>query len=306
MDFREGGDPMIDAILRRVCFIPYRGRGLAQHQRLGRRRSHLCGEGLEFDQIKEYQAGEGIRRVNWSATARRGGSSLFVNSYYEDKSLTVMLLVDLSASMDFGSQRLTKKALAAELCASLAYSACMCNDRIGLLGFTSEVACYLPPSQAPHYQWSIPETIIEYDSTRTHTNFWVAAQGLQQHVKHRALVFLLSDFLTDEADQLAQTLGWLQSKHDLITLKLSDPREVSLPSGHGRMLTRDLETGKLIMYRFSRRNRRGMERAAEAYQQRLQALCQALDITQLTVTPESNYGEDMTQMFLASQRRTYG
>ena len=296
---------MIDAVLQRICFIPYRGRGLAQHQRLGRRRSHLRGEGLEFDQIKEYQAGEGIRRVNWSATARRGGSSLFVNSYYEDKSLTVMLLVDLSASMDFGSQRLTKKTLAAELCASLAYSAFACNDRIGLLGFTSDVVCYLPPSQVPHYQWSIPEAILEYDSTRTHTNFWVAAQGLQQHLKHRALVFLLSDFLTDETDQLTQTLAWLRSKHDLISLRISDPREMSLPPGHGRMLTRDLETGKLIMYRFSRRNRRRMAQMAEAYQQRLQTICQSLDITQLTVTPESNYGEDMTQLFLASQRRNH-
>jgi len=297
---------MIDTILRRVCFIPYRGRGLAQHQRLGRRRSHRRGEGLEFDQIKEHQAGEEIRRVNWSATARRGGTSLFVNSYYEDKSLTVMLLVDLSASMDFGSQRLTKKTLAAELCASLAYSAFTCNDRVGLLGFTSEVACYLPPRQAPQYQWSIPETILEYDSTRTHANFWVAAQGLQQHLKHRALVFLLSDFLTDETDQLAQTLVWLRSKHDLINLRLSDPREMNLPPGHGRMLTRDLETGKLIMYRFSRRNRRRMARIAEAHQQRLQTLCQTLDIAQLTVTPESDYGEDMTQMFLASQRRNHG
>ena len=296
---------MIDAILERVCFIPYRGHGLAQHQRLGRRRSRLRGEGLEFDQIKEHQVGEEIRRVNWSATARRGGSSLFVNSYYEDKSLTVMLLVDLSASMDFGSRRLTKKTLAAELCASLAYSAFTCNDRIGLLGFTSEVACYLPPRQAPHYQWSIPETILEYDSTRTHANFWVAAQGLQQHLKHRALVFLLSDFLTDEADQLAQTLSWLRSKHDLINLRLSDPREMNLPSGPGRLLARDLETGKLIMYRFSRRNRRRMARIAEEYHQRLQALCQTLDITQLTVTPESNYGEDMTQMFLAPQRRNH-
>jgi len=297
---------MIDTILRRVCFIPYRGRGLAQHQRLGRRRSHRRGEGLEFDQIKEHQAGEEIRRVNWSATARRGGTSLFVNSYYEDKSLTVMLLVDLSASMDFGSQRLTKKTLAAELCASLAYSAFTCNDRVGLLGFTSEVACYLPPRQAPQYQWSIPETILEYDSTRTHANFWVAAQGLQQHLKHRALVFLLSDFLTDETDQLAQTLVWLRSKHDLINLRLSDPREMNLPPGHGRMLTRDLETGKLIMYRFSRRNRRRMACIAEAHQQRLQTLCQTLDIAQLTVTPESDYGEDMTQMFLASQRRNHG
>ncbi|MDH3599609.1 MAG: DUF58 domain-containing protein, partial [Candidatus Tectomicrobia bacterium] len=251
---------MIDTILRRVCFIPYRGHGLAQHQRLGRRRSHRRGEGLEFDQIKEHQAGEEIRRVNWSATARRGGSSLFMNSYYEDKSLTVMLLVDLSASMDFGSRRLTKKTLAAELCASLAYSAFTCHDRIGLLGFTSEVACYLPPRQAPHYQWSIPETILEYDSTRTHTDFWVAAQGLQQYLKHRALVFLLSDFLTDESDQLAQTLSWLRSKHDLINLRLSDPREMSLPPGRGRMLARDLETGKLILCRFSRRNRHRMAR----------------------------------------------
>ena len=293
---------MMESVLQRVCFIPYRGRGLAQHQRLGLRRSRLRGGGMEFDQIKEHQVGEGVRRINWAATARRGNASLLVNSYYEDKALTVMLLVDLSASMDFGSRRLTKKTLAAELCASLAYSAFLCNDRIGLLGFTSEVSCYLPPLQNRHYQWSIPEAILDHDSTRTSTHFWAAVKGVQDHLKHRSLVFLLSDFLADESDDLDEAMAWLRSRHDLVTLQLADPRETNLPSGFGRLFARDLETGKLVTYGFSRRNRRRIAEKSKMRQQQLRDLWQRLDIAHLTVTPDSNYGEDMTQMFLASRR----
>ena len=293
---------MMESLLQRVCFIPYRGRGLAQHQRLGFRRSQRRGGGLEFDQIREHQVGEEVRRINWAATARRGNSSLLVNSYYEDKALTVMLLVDLSASMEFGSRRLTKKTLAAEVCASLAYSAFKCNDRIGLMGFTSEVACYLPPLQKRDYQWSIPETVLQHDSTRTTTDFWAAVKGVRRYLKHRALVFVLSDFLTDDADGLKEAMAWLHGQHDLVTLQLRDPREATLPAGLGRFCARDLETGKLVMTRFSRRNRRRIAEQANLRQQQLRNLWQRLDIAHLAVTPDSNYGEDMTQMFLASRR----
>ena len=294
---------MMEALLQRVCFIPYRGRGVSYHQRLGHRRSRRRGEGLEFDQIREYQTGEGVRRVNWAATARRGNSTLLVNHYYEDKALTLMLLVDLSASMDFGSQRLTKKMLAAELSASLVFSALRCNDRIGLIGFTSEIACYIPPQQAHQYQWAIPEAILYHDSTRATANFWAAAMALQQHVKHRSLVFLLSDFFSDDTDQLTQTLLWLRHKHNLVSLRLADPREMSLPSGRARMTARDLETGKRMVYSFSSRRRRRMADQAQAQQQRLSELHEQLGISHLTVMPESDYGEDLTHLFLAPGRR---
>ena len=294
---------MIEAILEGVCYIPYRFRGWSHQQRLGRRQSRLRGGGLEFDRIRPYQPGESTRRINWTATARQGNRSLFVNTYYEDKALTVMLVVDLSASMDFGTKRLTKKALAAELSASLVYSALMSNDRIGLLGFTSEVACYIPPGQARHYQWLIPQAILQYDSTRARADCWAMVTALQRRLKHRALVFLFSDFLTAEPTQLARTFEVLRYQHDVVSIMVSDPREMDLPAGSGRMVTRDLETGQIAAYRFSRRNQRRMVRTAQARQQQLQALWQRLGIDHVTVTAASNYHEDLTQMFLMSRGR---
>jgi uncharacterized protein (DUF58 family) len=294
---------VIDTILQQVCYIPYRVRWCPQQQRLGYRPSRMRGEGLEFDQLRESQAGESVRHVNWTATARHGADTLWVNTYYEEKDLTVMLLVDLSASMDFGSARLSKKALAAEVCASLAYSAASYGDRIGLIGFASDTACYLPPRQSRHYQWAIPEAILHYDSTRAQASFQVLAMTLAHHIKRRALVFLLSDFLTDNADELFQALIGMRHRHDLIGLQVQDPLEVTFPPGHATMVTRDVETGETVAYHFSRRNRRHMRATAEARQAQLQQMFQQCNIPHLTITSQGDYGTDITHLFLTSRGR---
>jgi Mg-chelatase subunit ChlD len=134
---------MIETPLSRVTRIPLYTWCRAYEPRLGRSQSRLRGAGMEFDQLKEYQEGDRICSINWAATARRGGTPLVVNTYYEEKEWTVMLLVDLSASMDFGSVRLSKKALAAEVSASLIYSARVTHNRVGFLGFTSQADLYL-------------------------------------------------------------------------------------------------------------------------------------------------------------------
>lgn len=296
MDTGKSRDSLIETILQRRCYIPYRTRWQAHQMRLGQRPSHRRGEGLEFDQIKAHQAGESIRRVNWAATARAGYASLFVNSYYDEKDLTVMILVDLSSSMDFGSARLTKKALAAELSASLVYSALTCHDRIGLLGFTSEVACYFPPGHHRSYQWMLPEAILSHDSTRARANFGVVAEALQHYLKRRSLVFLLSDFLTEDTDDLVQALDLIRRQHDLRSLWLVDPREQELPVANAIIRTRDLETGDDVTMRLSHRNCRRMTQAAQAHQARLQVIWQDLGIAYTQVTPESHYDTDIAQV----------
>ena len=296
MDPGKSRNSLMEEILQRVCYLPYRTRWQAHQMRLGHRASHQRGEGLEFDQIKAYQAGEAIRRVNWAATARSGYASLYVNSYYEEKDLTIMIVADLSASMDFGSRRVTKKTLAAELSASLAYSALACHDRIGLLGFASDVACYVPPSHHRSYQWIIPEAIISYDSTHARADFGAVAQALQACLKRRALVFLLSDFLAQNTDELAQAIELMRRQHDLRCLWLSDPREYELPVTNARIRTRDLETGDYVTLRLSRRNCQRLAQAAHAYQERVQAIWQELDVACVQLTPESDYEADIAQL----------
>lgn len=294
---------MIESILERVTHIHYRVPWLTHEHRLGHHKSQLRGGGLEFDQIKEHQTGEPIRRVNWTATARHGSSALYVNTYYDDKDMMVMLLVDLSASMDFGSTRVTKKHVAAEICASLAYSALDARDRIGMLGFTSDVACYLPPRHTRSYQWHIPEFIIQFDSTKTSADFLQAACSLEHYLKRRALVFVISDYLTEDFDSLTEAFGTLRNRHHVVSIQIRDTREVELPTGRAHIVTRDLETGQRSTYNFTRRNRERMRARIHAHQEQLHTMMQQLDVAQVTVMPDSNYSDAISQAFLTSRTR---
>jgi uncharacterized protein (DUF58 family) len=288
---------------RPLCRIPYNFQGHARHLRLGQQQSRQRGAGLAFDQLVESHTGAGIRAVNWAATARRGGSPLLVNTYYEEKDITVIVLADLSGSMAFGSLRVSKQELAAELSAALVYSALAARDRIGLLGFTSQVEIYLPPRQAPSYQWSIPEAIRHHPSAGTTVDFGAVVAALEIWIKRPALIFLLSDFLTDDVQQLAQALGRLRARHDLIALELRDPRETAMPMGSARMTMRDLEMGEVTTYGYSQHSRRHMAALAQARQDHLQQLFHHLDIGHVTVTPRSDYASALTQFFLGRRRR---
>jgi uncharacterized protein (DUF58 family) len=297
---------MIETLLQRVTRIPLRTWCRAYDPRLGRSQSRLRGAGMEFDQLKEYQEGDRIRTINWAATARRGGTPLVVNTYYEEKELTVMLLVDLSASMDFGSVRLSKKALAAEVSASLIYSALVTHNRVGFLGFTSQADIYWPPRSLWAYQRSIPEAILQASSTRAEANIEAAVSALEDRLKHPALVFLMSDFLSDDPQQCSHALLRLCRRHDLIALPITDPRESTLPPGNVQMAMRDLETGDVMVYRFSRQNRDAMATLAQVRYAQLQQVFRDLGIAHVMVTPQSDYPADLTQVFLGRRRRNTG
>jgi len=297
---------MIETLLQRVTRIPLRTWCRAYDPRLGRSQSRLRGAGMEFDQLKEYQEGDRIRTINWAATARRGGTPLVVNTYYEEKELTVMLLVDLSASMDFGSVRLSKKALAAEVSASLVYSALVTHNRVGFLGFTSQADLYWPPRWLRAYQRGIPEAILQASSTRAVANIEAAVSALEDRLKHPALVFLMSDFLSDDPQQFSQALLRLWGQHDLIALLITDPRESTLPPGNAHMAMRDLETGEVMVYHFSRQNRHAMATRAQARYAQLQQMFRDLGIPYVMLTPQSDYSADLTQVFLGRRRRHTG
>jgi uncharacterized protein (DUF58 family) len=220
-----------------------------------------------------------------------------VNTYYEEKEMTVMLLVDLSASMDFGSSRVQKKILTAEVSASLVYSALASRDRVGLLGFTSRVECYYPPSRSKVYQRAIPEAILTGGTPHTPAHFLTAVEDLERRVKSPTLLFLLSDFLTDDTQQLAQALSRLRLRHDLIALVVADPRESSFPTGNVRMAVRDLETGEVRRYGFSRENQRTMLTAGNRRREQLRQLLQQLNTAYVDITLQSNFSADLTQLF---------
>ncbi|HEY7711129.1 MAG TPA: DUF58 domain-containing protein [Candidatus Entotheonella sp.] len=294
---------MMDTILQHVTRIPLSVHWLAHQVRLGQHRSRQRGSGLDFDQIREYLPGEAIRKINWTATARRGSGMPLVNTYAEEKDLTVMLLVDLSASMNFGSTRLTKRALAAEISASLVYSTLITHDRVGLLGFADDVACYLPPRQARTYQRLIPESILNSESGSDPADWWTAVSCLERWVTRPTLMFLLSDFLTDDRERLRRALKRLCRRHDLIALVVTDPLEQALPTGTARMVSRDLETGAVRSYSLTRTNQRRMAERIEAQRAQLGQLFRHLSMPYLTVTPDRHYIDDLRQLVLRRNRR---
>ena len=226
-----------------------------------------------------------------------------VNAYYEEKDLTVMLLADVSASMQFGSTRLTKQALAAEISASLVYSTLITHDRVGLLGFADDVACYLPPRQERTYQRRIPQAILQSKSGSGPADWWTAVSRLEHWVTRPTLMFLLSDFLCDDRDRLRPALKRLCRRHDPIALVVRDPLEQTLPTGPARIVSRDLETGAVRSYSLTRANQRRMAERAEARQTQLDQMFRQLRMPYLTVTSDGNYSDGLSQLLLGRNRR---
>ena len=288
---------MIESILQQVRRIPLPIRRAAQHIRLGAHRSRQRGSGFDFDQIKAYQHGDAVRKVNWAATARRGGDTPLINTYLDEQDSTVMLLVDLSASMAFGSARLTKKSLAAEVCASLTYSALMAHDRVGFLGFAADTLWYLPPRQSWSYLRAIPEYILTCNAEGASVAYLDMVHSLDKWLNQACLIFLLSDFLTDDDQDLRDALIRLRRRHDVMSLRIADPLEMSLSSGYARLITRDLETGTIVPFSLTRKNRQALERTIHTRTQTLGALFDRLHLPWLTITPLSNYVAQFTQFF---------
>lgn len=213
-----------------------------------------------------------------------------------------MLLVDLSASMSFGSTRLTKRALAAEISASLVYSTLLTHDRVGLLGFTDDVVCYLPPRQERTYQRLIPEAILQSEAGGP-ADWWSAVSHLEHRVTRSTLMFLLSDFLVDDRERLQRALQRLCRRHDPIALMVMAPLEQTLPISTARIVSRDLETGAVRSYSLTRTNQRRMAACTAARQAQLGQMFHDLRMPYLTVRSDGDYLDELRQLVLSRHRR---
>ncbi len=286
---------MIDAILQQVVRLPLPSPRPGRRLRLGQHRSRQRGVSLDFDQIVDYQLGEPVRHINWAATARRSGEWPVVNTFREDQDLTLMLLVDLSASMDFGSQRLTKRELAAEIGASLVYSALCNHDRVGLLTFADRVVEFLPPRHTGAYQRAVPEAILDAPGVPADVSWPLAIDALERRVPQPVLAVVLSDFFTDDTAGMSDALTRLVRRHDPLALVVTDPCESDLPILPGRLVAQDLETGRRKAYPFTRRNQRRARAVRQAWEQELHTLLDRLHIPHLTVAPHRDYVVDLSR-----------
>ena len=226
-------------LLKQVKQIEIRTRGLVNEVFSGEYHSVFKGRGMEFAEVREYQPGDDIRSIDWNVTARFGHP--FVKIFEEERELTVMLLVDMSGSLGFGSGEKTKQQIAAELSAILAFSSLKNNDKVGLILFTDRIEKFIPPKKGKTHSLRIIREVLSFEPQGNQTNIKEALEYFNHTIKKKAIVFLISDFFDGGYDKILKIVG---NKHDLIGIVLQDQREKEMLE-LGLVKFRDAETGEI-------------------------------------------------------------
>jgi uncharacterized protein (DUF58 family) len=227
-------------IIRKIRRIQITTNRLVNESLAGEYHSVFKGRGMEFDEVREYQHGDDVRSIDWNVTSRAGRP--FVKRYVEERELTVMLLVDTSASGAFGSQGKTKGEITAEISALLAFSAIKNNDRVGALLFTDQVEKFIPPRRGSTHVLRVIRELLFYKPKHRGTNLQRALNHLNLVLDKHAVVFLISDLLDQGFEQ---SLKVSNRKHDVVIIQIVDPREQMLPDV-GILELRDAETGEIV------------------------------------------------------------
>ncbi len=224
-------------LLKKVRKIEIKTKGLSKHIFSGEYHSAFKGRGMSFSEVRGYQYGDDVRNIDWNVTARTGAPH--VKIFEEERELTVMLLVDLSRSSFFGTVNQFKSEMITEICALLAFSAINNNDKVGILFFSDAVELFVPPKKGRQHILRIIRELIEFQPKGKSTNIAGALEYLNNVIKKRCIVFLLSDFLTEGYEN---ALRVAVRRHDTVGVHVVDPRETALPKV-GLIRGQDLETG---------------------------------------------------------------
>ncbi|PID58599.1 DUF58 domain-containing protein [candidate division KSB3 bacterium] len=228
-------------ILKKVREIEFYTNRLVSDSLAGEYHSVFKGRGMEFSEVREYQPGDDIRLIDWNVTARMGHP--YVKLHVEERELTVIFLVDASASGSFGTVDQMKGELAVELCAVLAFSAIRNNDKVGLITFTDDVEKYIPAKKGRNHVLRVIRELLYFKPQRAGTNIQSALDYLNKVITRKAVIFLVSDFMDDSYEQALRVTS---RKHDVIPISITDPREEELPSV-GLLDLEDAESGERLL-----------------------------------------------------------
>jgi len=235
-------------ILKKVRRIEIHTKRLVNDTLAGQYHSVFKGRGMDFDEVREYSPGDEVRTIDWHVTARAGRP--FVKKFVEERERTLVLMVDVSASEDFGSGEQSKRELAAELASVLAFSAIRNTDKVGLVLFTDQVELYVPPRKGRRHGLRIVREILGFEPQSRGTDIVNALDFVNDVVSRRSVVFLISDFqapgaMGDSLPSLRKAIGQTNRRHDLVALPIDDARENGMPNV-GIVTIEDAETGELI------------------------------------------------------------
>jgi len=265
----------------------------------GEYHSVFKGRGMEFDEVRAYVPGDDIRSIDWNVTARMG--HLFVKRFCEERELTVIFLVDISGSMCFGSQSRSKAEVAAELTCLLALSAIKNQDKVGMILFTDRIERYLPPRKGRTAAMRLVREVLAAEETRRRTNMSAALQFLNKVQKRRAVVFIISDFMTGGYENEFRVAA---RRHDLIACPVTDPRELKLEN-IGLQEILDPETGEILLLDTNSRTLlEDFRNQATAEQEARQKQFQRLRVDSISLSTDKPFVEDVHRLFRKRQRRS--
>jgi uncharacterized protein (DUF58 family) len=285
-------------ILRKVRRIEIRTKKLVNDVFSGEYHSIFKGRGMEFEEVREYQPGDDIRIIDWNVTARYGYP--FVKKFTEERELTVMLLVDASSSGEFGTAQRMKGEIAAELCSVLAFSAIKNNDKVGMIIFTDKIEKYIPPKKGSSHVLRLIREVLYFKPEHQRTDINCALEFLGRIIKRRCVVFLVSDFLSTGFEKM---LSIANKRHDVIAIKIVDPREIELPNV-GFIELEDTETGEQILIDTKdSKARKSFRDYAIGEQNNLDMSFRSIDLDNIQIVTDRSYVEPLMAFFKARAKR---
>lgn len=284
-------------ILKQVRRIEIKTRGLSNDIFAGHYHSAFRGRGVAFSEVREYRAGDDVRDIDWNVTARTRKPHIKI--YEEERELTMMLVVDVSGSGAFGSGDRDKRTVMTEIAAVLAFSAAQNNDKVGCLLFSDKIEKFIPPKKGRSHILMIIRTLLEFEPESRGTSLVAPVEYLTGVLKKRSTTFVVSDFDTPEGEdeKLQQVLGIASRKHDMVAVKVYDPRDAEL-TDVGLVEMTDSESGQRVWVDTS--SRRVREHYARHWQERHEKMDKVLSrarIDHADVTTEEDYVKELIKLF---------
>ena len=293
-------------ILKKVRQIEIRTNRLVNDALAGQYHSAFKGSGMNFDSVREYVRGDELKRIDWNVTARAG--TPFVKQFTEERELTIMLLVDVSGSCEFGSAKQSKRELVAELASVLAFSATKNNDKVGLILFTDEVELYIPPRKGRSHVLRVIREILFFEPKRRGTNIENAMDFVSRVLSRKAVTFIVSDFCFEgDQEQVIESfrkkLQITNKRHDAIAVAVNDPRELELPD-IGYIAIEDAETGEQVELNTSSASvRERYTKIASENRETLSRAVKSAGVDMLEISTEEPYMIALKQFFSARKGR---
>ena len=288
----------IEEVLERVRKLELKARRLVRESFAGEYQSSFRGQGLDFDDFREYQHGDEIRFIDWNVTARM--NQPFIRKFREERELSVVLAVDVSGSADYGSVHFSKREAAAEAAAILGFSALGNGDKVGLLVFADKPVTFIPPGKGNRHLLRMVREILIARPDAPGTSITAACDFLIRTLRRKAVIFMMSDFF---ADGLDKPLGKLARKHETLALQILDPLEEQLPRA-GKVVLLDPETGGEVRVNTNNPNlRMGYEKLMRRHREGVARLCRKHGIDQAVLTTDRDRLRDLHQLLKKRARR---